>query len=1298
MSDFATEDAFVKFSELHIEMSSSSEESAITDTDSFYEEEEQVLMDSTETKNPGGTIPCASPLLQLFWDLASLDASERVDAAQKLIDGLYPLQKQFIKDHSEDIKAKYQFEIDPESLELATVDVTAERRFHLDNPEDAETEEISDLDVLCHSDVAYALNRLSKGLASSRQGARQGFATALCELLKTVIPFLPPFLAISLVRQFSELSGNMKGFEERDMIFGRVFGYTAIVRAGSMQGQLVAANDFKIMIADLTLFAKKKPYVRECSFNLVHMLLKQLPTPELKQEIWRHMASTELGVLRTANEICELMPETLGLLCEMQNCGADIDMSTVCNLPNAMKVYSPRNYEKIAEIMRDSTEFVHPRIHSSWNILIGNLISSGSELDFKEFWTVVIDGALFSGSIEKKHLGLKLFETFMPQVVENGYQMIVIMTPNLCKCLLNSIENADVGLHKLSKRIIELLREVAKEDRKFSLQVAACLSGMKLGSASSGPIVQKHISSRQIVDEFLSNGVEESDKSNMLSEYVKLFCDPPVKTSLDNDRAIDSYRHLCVDQICSLSKAAKLNGDISTLDSALQVLFLIAYYDICSDFRVLGVVFKLSGLISDETRKYVVTKFWAMLSEAVGNLKTCVANDNALVKVMKFCRSLECDRDFELISGGGNADAKVVLKKAYDIVRQSNEENHQQFLVLISLTSLQTMLASDDEKEELTNILEELIQCFGHMEKLSSDSTLELNPVDVLTDVFISILAHQPNSANEYSCIGLTTKLWRILVDAVFKQYCSKLSLTGLDAMLQVLDPWQNSTDENEESEIDEDSDGKDHGHGHHHEHSSSDGESEHDEEIDEDLQAKIQAAFANGESMVDSDEDLNDEQMITMGFDDKLAEIFRERHLEKKQKTETVKNVVEFRFKVLDLIDVYVKSVSQEYSVACLPLMTNMVLSLVKSAAIHSNPAGAISVVQKMKTSPENPVDIESLMVHLNGVTELSHDVRNQISTRMLGIVKKICKINAKACLLDPKKKEDVAIVETLWNTIDSLESIMKGADYELIGLLSLISVPGKESVQACIDVMIWLLKSILFLTSKTSPKKTQKCIEHMKTRFKSYLDCSLVSKRSVPATIFTNFMQKHVLSAVSTEINPKFDSAKTAWEILGEPISTALMVAVDSQDESKKISKYQMAQMWHTLEAFLKHLEVSEKCKEWWQTVVMKQFLKLIASTLQFFAATMENEDRIKSVRVKEILLIVHEIIRKNGKIMGTKQIQQPDIVKLVEQVSTSIYADETPAIKQISAQMLSDILNMKRSATAPAENTSKKQKKNK
>lgn len=91
----------------------------------------------------------ATTTLQLYWDLASFEPSVRQNAAQSLIKTLADFQK----NHEETLENKKDI---------------------------ADTEE--KLDLLCASDVSYAVRRLLRGLPSSRQGARQGFSLALTEV------------------------------------------------------------------------------------------------------------------------------------------------------------------------------------------------------------------------------------------------------------------------------------------------------------------------------------------------------------------------------------------------------------------------------------------------------------------------------------------------------------------------------------------------------------------------------------------------------------------------------------------------------------------------------------------------------------------------------------------------------------------------------------------------------------------------------------------------------------------------------------------------------------------------------------------------------------------------------------------------------------------------------------------------------------------------------------------------------------------------------------------------------------
>ena len=105
----------------------------------------------------GEATKAGAPLLSFFWDLAAVDVDKRVKAATSLVDVL-------------------------------------QRAQHAHNGAEGPT---------C-PDLAYAVRRLVRGLASSRDGARQGFGAALIEVLATFPTALSaPRAAASLPRPSS---------------------------------------------------------------------------------------------------------------------------------------------------------------------------------------------------------------------------------------------------------------------------------------------------------------------------------------------------------------------------------------------------------------------------------------------------------------------------------------------------------------------------------------------------------------------------------------------------------------------------------------------------------------------------------------------------------------------------------------------------------------------------------------------------------------------------------------------------------------------------------------------------------------------------------------------------------------------------------------------------------------------------------------------------------------------------------------------------------------------------------------
>jgi len=81
----------------------------------------------------------------------------------------------------------------------------------------------------------YTTNRLVRGLASSREAARLGFATALTNLLRQDTVELKEVW--SVLDKETMITGSMKGEEERDNLFAKLFCCLCVIRSQKIKNQ-----------------------------------------------------------------------------------------------------------------------------------------------------------------------------------------------------------------------------------------------------------------------------------------------------------------------------------------------------------------------------------------------------------------------------------------------------------------------------------------------------------------------------------------------------------------------------------------------------------------------------------------------------------------------------------------------------------------------------------------------------------------------------------------------------------------------------------------------------------------------------------------------------------------------------------------------------------------------------------------------------------------------------------------------------------------------------------------------------
>ena len=87
-----------------------------------------------------------------------------------------------------------------------------------------------------NEDLDYAVKRLVKGLCSSRSSARLGFSTCLTCLLQSIPQArLPLSEVLKLSDESTRMSGSIKGIDERELMFGKLFCYLSIIQSGRLQ-------------------------------------------------------------------------------------------------------------------------------------------------------------------------------------------------------------------------------------------------------------------------------------------------------------------------------------------------------------------------------------------------------------------------------------------------------------------------------------------------------------------------------------------------------------------------------------------------------------------------------------------------------------------------------------------------------------------------------------------------------------------------------------------------------------------------------------------------------------------------------------------------------------------------------------------------------------------------------------------------------------------------------------------------------------------------------------------------------
>ncbi|KAJ4495629.1 DNA polymerase phi-domain-containing protein [Lentinula lateritia] len=893
-----------------------------------------------------------STTLPLFWHLSSSSKKDRLDASVKLISSLEHFQAQF--------EASSPSEEDEGS----------------DEKPDA-------LETLNAQDVSYSVRRLTRGLASPRESSRLGFSVALTELLSR-IDTVTCSQIFALIMDATKSQGSMTGQEERDVLFARLFGMTAIIQSGlivrtkplpTSQSSATLASSFEgyeQVLTELLVLGEKKSWLRESAWWAISLAADSLNAAEVR---WKdeavHATAQHLFV---ENRIWS--PEKIALALKLQSAFEEFNwrplFSPTFKNPDLL---SNVNLQTLALILKDSNndggDADAPKtaaaggwktqLHYVWDIMLDRLLNTSNAVNsnFPEFFRIVVDESLFSStaSPERKYWGFQVFQKALHLVSEDNMPML--FTKNFMRTWINHLSKQDRYLHKAAKQTVAEIQTFVQRNPTLGFALILQLTGFH-GS--------------QQFDKITKTKMVESIISTMAADDIKQYIAYLLNQANDGEvevEIINARRRWIIDQLSALIQNGSIAKTGEWVESVLDWFVVNGLYVVkkkSEKSRFIGLRQIPKPQFSDELRHACRDKLLSCLADLTNHITT-IESDNAKVKiagvaadgelwVTKVLSTIEeLKQDTKHVSSIAEIDEEeeVLRAKVREVVAKLKKvSGNQQEAASGTQLLLVASLVQQSCSEEVVS-LETIELCTNaatrefSLDKVKKKTKKGRPPASALVDEEDSDDdGPEPIDAIVDTIIGFmekSTAYMRSIGNQVFSLISGQVKSSTIDLILTQLETRDPAAEDEEmdededEDEDDEDEDKPTNGEDAEDGSQSSDDDEEDDEnensdneEVDEELRQRIlEALSVNGikaanEDDEDSEEEeyMDDDQM--MAIDEHLAEVFRSRVNEKKasKDLDAQREATHFKNRVLDLIDIFLKKQPSS------PLIVRLIIPLV--------------------------------------------------------------------------------------------------------------------------------------------------------------------------------------------------------------------------------------------------------------------------------------------------------------------------------------------------------------------------------
>ncbi|KAI5293640.1 DNA-directed DNA polymerase [Ascosphaera acerosa] len=798
-------------------------------------------------------------------------------------------------------------------------------------------------------EVQKVLTRLFRGLCSGRKSARVGFSVALTEVLSQVFAEgredaasgVSVTSAIEIWEKQSTLIGDAAGQEEREYAFGRLFGAEALIKSGVIFTDSVPLEQWTKLCALVLTLSKKKPWLREeCGwvmYSALHDMAVKQRDLKYAQTVLDLYVENDLAKTPEGVAIWLLAKDELPLLTFPANVwqhGSPLDRKERVTLAKIMKETSITNEEQEAgktERQIDTGSW-NPKLHFAWRTVLAHLYKQpprtedgakkkSGQLAFADFWLEAVDNGLFAAasSDERKYWGFQLVITILSDA-PTAYAS-EILTKNLLRCMMNQLAVEDRFLHKIAAKAAKALQKRASQDDKFVGPVVTGLMG------PNGAVNFDQITKTKTVEKIVSSASVEA-----VSKTLPLFKTVVVKPGTDDVKAANSIRQGMAGLLQSVvrSQVAAAAGSKSWSDAlytllgqALQLLARFAYFRGSRDSQS-------EPELTSQTQENFRGKLVSCLNVVISGRQNPAHVPYEVVKLVhdKHVSGewgnflIEMDSTItESVESAFKTLKKLVHKEKSVEPSTTTASSIQALKLLYSMTLLQVYNGDGDA----VSMLDDLKLCYT---KFLSSKKADREDAEEASDVMVEILLSFATKGSQ---------AFRKTSEQVFEAFAEQVTASGLQSMISILEAKDNlagqqdifeAQEEAEEGGDDVDTadiDMEDDDSDVEQVSASEDSDDEEADEVDEnhgaedeqeleEFNAKLAEALGIDrgaeDGLSDDDQsDMNDEEMEAI--DEQIAQVFRAQsktQSKKKENKQAKETMINFKNRVLDLLQIYVK------------------------------------------------------------------------------------------------------------------------------------------------------------------------------------------------------------------------------------------------------------------------------------------------------------------------------------------------------------------------------------------------------